>query len=209
MGLGLTWSAEAKRYVCDVLVRLGALRFGVFKLTSGRVSPYYIDLRLVPSYPEAFRRICDIYVRMIKEDVGLDSFDRIVGIPTAGIPFASVISFKLGKPFLYVRKQVKAHGRERMVEGVLTPGDRVLFIDDLVTTGRSILRAASIVRGEGGVVDKAVVLIDREEGGGEALAKSGVKLYSLLTIREAAGLLYEMGTLDREQYRTILKQVKR
>jgi len=204
----LDWRTEARKYVCDILVRLGALRFGVFKLTSGRMSPYYIDLRLIPSHPEAFRRITDIYIRMLEEDVGLEAFDRIAGIPTAGIPFASVIAFKLGKPFLYIRKGAKAHGRERRVEGVLNPGDKVMFVDDLITTGRSILKAASIVRSEGGVVDKALVLIDREEGGREALAKSGITLYSLLSITEAARLLYEMGILDEERYKTILKQVR-
>jgi len=207
--IGLSWKAEAKEYVCNILVRLGALKFGVFKLTSGKVSPYYIDLRLIPSHVEAFKKICDIYVQMLVEDIGLNSFDRIAGIPTAGIPFASVIAFRVEKPFLYVREEAKAHGMGRNIEGVLNSGDRVVLIDDLITTGRSILRAASIVRAEGGIVDRALVLIDREEGGREALAKSGIQLFSLLTIREASKILYQLGILDEEQYKTILKQVKR
>lgn len=207
--IGLSWKTEAKEYVCNILVRLGALKFGVFKLTSGKVSPYYIDLRLIPSHVEAFKKICDIYVRMVLEDIGLNSFDRIAGIPTAGIPFASVIAFRVEKPFLYVREEAKAHGTGRNIEGVLNSGDRVVFIDDLITTGKSILRAASIVRAEGGIVDRALVLIDREEGGREALAKSGIQLFSLLTIREASKILYQLGVLDEEQYKTILKQVKR
>lgn len=205
----LSWKTEAKEYVCNVLVRLGALKFGVFKLTSGKISPYYIDLRLIPSHVEAFKKISDIYVRMVEEDIGLDSFDRIAGIPTAGIPFASVIAFRIEKPFLYVREELKAHGTGRNIEGVLNSGDRVIFIDDLITTGKSILRAASIIKAEGGVVDKALVLIDREEGGREALAKSGIKLFNLLTITEASKILYQVGVLDEEQYKTILKQVRR
>ncbi|MBS7617664.1 orotate phosphoribosyltransferase [Candidatus Bathyarchaeota archaeon] len=204
----LSWRAEAKEYVCNVLVRLGALKFGVFKLTSGKISPYYIDLRLIPSHVEAFRKICDIYVRMVEEDIGLDSFDRIAGIPTAGIPFASVIAFRVEKPFLYVREEVKAHGTGRNIEGVLNSGDRVIVIDDLITTGKSILRAASMVEAEGGIVDKALVLMDREEGGRKALAKSGIRLFSLLTIKEASKILYQIGVLDEEHYKTILKQVK-
>lgn len=204
----MSWRAEAKEYVCNVLVRLGALKFGVFKLTSGKISPYYIDLRLIPSHVEAFKKICDIYVRIVKEDIGLDSFDRIAGIPTAGIPFASVVAFMVEKPFLYVREEAKAHGTGRNIEGVLNSGDRVIFIDDLITTGKSILRAASMVEAEGGIVDKAVVLIDRGEGGREALAKSGIKLFSLLTIKEASKILYQIGVLDEEHYKIILKQVK-
>lgn len=204
----MDWKIEAKEYVCNILVRLGALKFGVFKLTSGKISPYYIDLRLIPSHVEAFKKVSDIYVRMIEEDIGLDNFDRIAGIPTAGIPFASVIAYRIEKPFLYVREEAKAHGTGRNIEGVLNSGDRVIVIDDLITTGKSILRAASIIKAEGGVVDKALVLIDREEGGKEALANSGITLFSLLTISEVSKILYQLGVLDEEHYRTILKQIK-
>ena len=86
---------EMKEELCQILMRIGALKFGVFTLTSGKTSPYYIDLRIVPSFPEAFRRISDLYVRLITEDLGVTNFDRIAGIPTAGIPFASLIAYHL------------------------------------------------------------------------------------------------------------------
>lgn len=207
--IGLAWKDEARRYVCEVLARHGALQFGIFKLTSGKMSPYYVDLRIIPSFPKVFRRICEIYLELVKEDVGLDAFDRIAGIPTAGIPFASVIANQAEKPFLYIREEAKAHGRERSVEGILMPGERVLIIDDLITTGKSILKAARILRGEGAVVENALVLLDREEGGANALAKEGIRLSSLMSITEAARILYARSIISEENYRAILRQVKK
>ncbi|MEM3028319.1 MAG: orotate phosphoribosyltransferase [Candidatus Bathyarchaeia archaeon] len=205
----LAWKDEARRYVCEVLAKHGALQFGIFKLTSGKMSPYYVDLRIIPSFPKVFKRICEIYLDLAKETVGLDAFDRIAGIPTAGIPFASVIAYQAEKPFLYIREEAKPHGRERSIEGILMPGERVLIIDDLITTGKSILRAAKILRGEGAVVDNALVLLDREEGGSVALSKEGIRLRSLMSITEAAQILYDRGIISEENYRAILRQIKR
>jgi len=198
-----------KAELCRILVKIGALKFGTFKLTSGRTSPYYIDLRIVPSFPDAFQRICDLYLNVIKRDLKVNEFERIAGIPTAGIPFASVIAYRLGKPFLYVRTHVRLRGRERRVEGMVMPGDRVLLVDDLITTGRSLRISAAAVRAEGGVVTDAVVLLDREEGGRERLAKEDITLHYLLKVSEAADRLYEMGVITEDQLRTILKQVKK
>ncbi len=99
-------SQDKKDKMANILFKLDAVKFGVFKLTSGKASPYYIDLRVVPSFPDAFRQICDFYGESITREVGLKNFDRIAGIPLAGIPFASQIAYNLKKPFLYVRKGI-------------------------------------------------------------------------------------------------------
>ena len=198
-----------KAELCRILNKIGALEFGVFKLTTGRTSPYYIDLRIVPSFPDAFRRVCDLYLKLIRGDVGAESFDRIAGIPTAGTPFASFLAYQLKKPFLYTRPRKRLHGRERRVEGIVMPGDRVLLIDDLITTGRSLRRAAAAIRAEGGVVRDAVVLLDREEGGRERLGEDEVTLHSLLRASEAADKLYQIGAITEDQLKTIKKQVKK
>lgn len=200
---------QIKKEICQILTRIGALKFGVFTLTSGKTSPYYIDLRIVPSFPDAFQRVCDLYLNVIQKDLGIKGFDRVAGIPSAGIPFASVIAYHLSKPFLYVRPRMRLHGRERRIEGILMPGDRVLLIDDLITTGSSLRKSAAAIRAEGGVVTDGVVLLDREEGGGERLARDGVILHYLLRVSEAADRLYEMGVITEDQLRIILKQVKK
>jgi orotate phosphoribosyltransferase len=202
-------SEDLKVEICKILNRIGALKFGAFKLTSGKLSPYYIDLRIVPSFPDAFHEICDFYVDFIRCEVGAGDFERVAGIPVAGIPFAALIAYSLKKPFLYVRKGVRLHGRERRIEGVIAPGDRVLLIDDLITTGLSLRKAAKAIMGEGGIVADAVVLLDRLEGGKEKLAERGIKLHALLNITETAKTLHELGTIDEDQLKTIFKQVKK
>jgi len=195
--------------ICKILNQIGALHFGAFKLTSGKISPYYIDLRIVPSFTDAFQKICDFYVDFIKEEIGSKNFERIAGIPVAGIPFASLLAYHLKKPFLYIRKGVRLHGRQRRIEGILAPGDRILLVDDLITTGLSLKNAAKAITAEGGVVTDAVVLLDREEGGREKLRKNGIKLHALLNVSEIAKKLHEIGAIDEEQLKTILKQVKK
>jgi len=200
---------NTKLKLCRILSKIGAIKFGTFKLTSGKLSPYYIDLRVVPSFPDAFKEICDIYIQLIEKELGTDTFDRVAGITTAGIPFASVVAYKLGKPFLYVRKGIKRHGRERRVEGVITPGDKIIIVDDLITTGRTLKNAARAIRAEGGIVEDAVVLIDREEGGFEVLVKDGIKLHYFLKVSEVAKKLHEIGVLSDEELETILSQIEK
>jgi orotate phosphoribosyltransferase len=195
--------------ICKILNKIGALHFGAFKLTSGKISPYYIDLRIVPSFTDAFQKICEFYVDFTKNEIGSRNFERIAGIPVAGIPFASLIAYNLKKPLLYIRKGVRLHGRQRRIEGILAPGDRILLVDDLITTGISLRNAAKAIRAEGGVVTDAAVLLDREEGGREKLDKSGMKLHALLNISEIVKKLYDLEAIDEEQLKTILRQVKK
>jgi len=207
--LSKTEREKMKTDLCRILTKIGALKFGAFKLAGGKISPYYIDLRIVPSFPEAYQKVSDFYINLIKQDVGTDSFERVAGVPTAGMAFASVIAYHLKKPFLYSRQQTKAHGRGRRVEGIIMPGDRILLADDLVTSGQSLRKAASAIRAEGGVINDAVVLVDREEGGNENLAKDNINLHYLLKVSEAANKLYEIGTITEEEYKMITKQVKK
>ena len=198
-----------KDEMANILFKIDAIKFGVFKLSSGKASPYYIDLRVIPSFPDAFREICDLYADYITSQIGVKNFDRIAGVPFTGIIFASQVAYNLKKPFIYVRKGVRLHGRERRVEGLLSSGDRVLLIDDLVTTGLTLKKAAEAVRAEGGVVTDAVVFLDREEGEKQRLEKNGIRLHTLLKISEVAKTLNELGAIDEEDLKTILKQVKK
>ena len=200
---------DKKNRIANILHKIDAIKFGVYKLSTGKASPYYVDLRVVPSFPDAFREICDFYTETITNKIGLKNFDRIAAVPITGIPFASQVAYNLKKPLLYVRKGVKLHGRERRVEGVLFSGDRVLLVDDLVSTGVTLKHAAEAIRAEGGIVEQAVAFLDREEGGREKLAKNGIQLHTLLKISEVAKTLYEIGALDEESLKTITKQIKK
>ncbi|MGE5556827.1 MAG: orotate phosphoribosyltransferase [Methanocella sp.] len=203
----VTLDKQAK--TANILYKIDAIKFGVFQLSSGKQSPYYIDLRLIPSFPDAFREICDFYSQQITQEIGLNNFSRIAGVPIAGIPFASQIAYNLKKPFLYIRKDIKLHGRERRVEGILISGDKVLVIDDLLTTGLTLKNAVDAVRAEGGIVTDVMVFLDREEGGKQLLESNGVKVHTLLNVSEVAQTLYDVGAIDKDSLKTILKQVKK
>jgi len=204
------WSDVRAKLINDlgrILLKTGALQFGTFTLTSGKLSSYYIDLRIVPSFPGVFRKVISAYVEVFKHLVGLRNVDAVAGIPTAGLPYASAVAYELGKPLIYVRSEERLHGTLKMIEGAITLGWRVTILDDLITTGTSIMRAVDAVRREGGRVQEAVVLIDRREGGAENLKTIGVKLRALTTITELAELLYKMDLIDEGQREAIFKQV--
>src|SRR6266568_1574129 len=180
-----------------MLVRTGALQFGMFTLSGGRISPYYLDLRVIPSFPDAFHTCSELLAKSAKS---IEGIDKIGGIPTGGLPWASVLAHTLSKPLVYTRKDIKLHGREKTVEGILTPGERVLLIDDVITTGKNILTALQSIRGEGGVVEDALVLLDRQEGGEQHLMKDGVKLHSVTKISTVAQRLFDMDAITKEQF---------
>ena len=208
----LGWETEKERLkaeLCTLLTRIGALKFGTFTLSGGKLSTYYVDMRIVPSFPEAFKTVEEVYQNLADNDIGLDNFNRIAGIPTAGIPFASVLAYLLHKPFLYVRHEAKSHGRERRVEGILHPGDKVLVVDDLITSGGSLLNAVDAIVCEGGIVENALVLIDREEGGKEALKSKKIRLSSLATMSEVAQVLYSKEVITKHELSSILGQIKK
>jgi orotate phosphoribosyltransferase len=190
----------------EILLRTGSLKFGTFKLASGILSSYYVDLRLLPGDPEAFHRAINFYLAVVEPRLA-KRIQRLAGIPTAGIAYAAVLAFNLSKPFLYVRKETKEHGRERRIEGLLQPGDKVLVLDDVVTTGKNIIEAVEAIRAEGGVVEDAAVLLDRQQGGETNLRRIGVKLHAFTTMRRIADRLARLGTIDDAQLKEILGQI--
>jgi orotate phosphoribosyltransferase len=145
----------------------------------------------------------------VKAAKTIPTIDKIGGIPTGGLPWASVLAYSISKPLVYVRKEVKHHGREKMVEGMLAPGDKVLLVDDVITTGHNILNALQTLRAEGGVVDQALVLVDREEGGKEHLQNEGVTLHSVTRISELARRLLDLDAITRSQFEELTTQLKK
>jgi len=191
-----------------LLLRIGAIRFGEFTLSSRRKSPYYIDLRLAPSYPDVLDRIGDLYVGVVKNEIQPKwKIDRIAGVPTAGLPVATVVSQKLRIPLIYVRKEKKDYGLSKTVEGVVESNDNILLVDDLITTGHSTIQEAEILR-ETGNVKHVVVLVDREQGGPENLNHEELELHSLIKITDVFAYLKDLDAIPPKTYETVMNYVK-
>jgi len=191
-----------------LLIKNNAIKFGDYILTSGKKSPYYIDLRLTISSPITMDWIGNSLTRIILNEIGKDKIDKILGVPTAGVPFATVVSQKLGLPLIYYRQARKEHGVKKKVEGILERNDRVLVVDDLITTGESVIEAAEVVRDQGGVVNELVVLLDREQGGKERLRSSRIEPHVLFKISDAMAWLHSVGLIEDKIFETLRRYIE-
>ena len=191
-----------------LLIKNNAIKFGDYTLSSGKKSPYYIDLRQTISSPITMDWIANSLTRIILNEIGKDKIDRILGVPTAGVPFATVVSQKLGLPLIYYRQARKEHGVRKKIEGILERNDRVLVVDDLITTGESVIEAAEVVRDQGGVVNELVVLLDREQGGQQRLRSSRIEPHVLFRISDAMTWLHAVGLIEDKIYETLKRYIE-
>lgn len=153
-------------------------------------------------------RIGDLYVEVIKNEIQPKwKIDKIAGVPTAGLPVATVVSQKMRTPLIYVRKEQRAHGLGKSIEGVVNASDNVLLVDDLVTTGRSTIEDAGILRGSGNV-RHVVVLVDRQQGGLENLRREELELHRLIKIADVFANLRELNAIPLKTYGIVMKYVK-
>jgi orotate phosphoribosyltransferase len=191
-----------------LLIKNSAIKFGDYILASGKKSPYYIDLRQTISSPITMDWIGNALTRIVINEIGRDKIDKILGVPTAGVPFATVVSQKLAIPLIYYRQARKEHGVRKKIEGILDRNDRVLIIDDLITTGESVIESAEVVRDQGGVVNELVVLLDREQGGKERLRSSRIEPHVLFKISDAMEWLHTVGLIEDKIFDTVKKYIK-
>jgi len=207
----MVWEEEKlflMKQVGILLIKNNAIKFGDYILASGKKSPYYIDLRQTISSPNTMDWIANSLTRIVLNEIGKDKIDKILGVPTAGVPFATVVSQKLGIPLIYYRQARKEHGVRKKIEGILDRNDRVLVIDDLITTGESVIETAEVIRDQGGVVNELAVLLDREQGGQQRLRSSRIEPHILFKISGAMEWLHKVGLIEDKMYDLLVKYIE-
>jgi len=162
----------------SLLMECGAVQFGDFVLTSGRKSRYYVDVKKASTRPEILERIAGEMAALVGNE------ERLAGMELGAVPIVVALALQTGMPYLILRKGRREHGTGKMIEGEFIPGERVLIIEDVATTGGSIVRSAEILRGAGLIVERALVVVDREEGAVEALRREGIELRPLVRVSE-------------------------
>ncbi len=175
------------------------VKFGRFTLKSGIESPFYVDLRPLASDPRILKNLA---ARML-DIVPLDEFDLICGVPYAALPMATAMSLESYLPLIIKRKEAKAYGTKQLIEGLYQRGQNCLLVEDVITSGKSLLETIPEVEEVGLKVSDIVVVLDREQGGKELLEEKGYRVHTLFTITEVCQILKEEGALDEEQVQRI------
>jgi uridine monophosphate synthetase len=185
-----------KRLLEDVVLELfdiGAIQFGSFKLKTGRTSSYYIDLRRAISHPKLLSQMADLMWEKI-ESIDCNS---ICGVPYAAIALSTSMSINYNKPMLMIRKERKEHGTKHLIEGIFQKDDKVIIVEDVITSGSSLANTSRELIQEGLIVKNSVVFLDRQQGGCKHLASHNIQVHSVLTISEVFSILTRYGRINQ------------
>jgi orotate phosphoribosyltransferase len=185
-----------------------AIKFGDFTLSSGKKSSYYVDLRVVPSFPHQFRKMVKGLQTLISDQIGYDNFDCLASVPTGGLVIASAVAIETVKPLVYIRSQPKEHGTLKSIEGKIEKGAKILMVDDVATTGGSVSNAITLLKEAGAKITDVYVIVDRLEGADKLLQSQGVKIHSLTNILEITEILHKESLVSDQVLEKVKNQIK-
>lgn len=186
---------ESKKEFFLECYKLGIIKFGRFTLKSGIESPFYVDLRPLASDPKILKKLANYLLEMLP----LDNFDIICGVPYAALPMATAMSLQSYIPLIIKRKEAKAYGTKKLIEGIYEKGQNCLLVEDVITSGKSLVETIDEVENEGIKVSDIVVVLDRQQGGKEKLEAKGYKVHSLFNISEVVEMLREENHIDEAE----------
>lgn len=172
--------------------KLGIIKFGKFTLKSGIESPFYVDLRPLASDPNILKQLAHHLLKMLPSQ----EYDLICGVPYAALPMATAMSLQSDIPLIIKRKEAKSYGTKKLIEGIYEKGQNCLLVEDVITSGKSLLETIPEIVNEGITVTDIAVVLDREQGGKELLESRGYRVHTLFTISEACEILQEVGKLS-------------
>jgi uridine monophosphate synthetase len=187
------------------LYDLGAVQFGEFTLKSGEKSPVYLDLRLLISRPGTLRRVANTLMSFASKL----KFDRLAGIPMAGLPIAVALSLTMDRPLVYARPEIKSHGTGREIEGECKAGETILLIDDVISGGHSKAESIAVFEAAGLKIKDMLVVVDREMGGVQQMAERGYKVHPVLTLSEILTTLARLGRVKKKQHKEVMEWLEK
>jgi uridine monophosphate synthetase len=188
----------------DELYKIGCFKFGSFKLKSGMITPFYIDLRLIISYPDLLQKVAEALWQKMQPY----SFDRICGVPYNALPVATAISLAHHIPMLLKRKEPKDYGTKKQIEGLFQQGEQCAIVEDVIVSGKSILDTIEPIEENGVKVDHVFVIVDRQQGGKQLLEKQGLTVTPLLSVSEIFHHLRLKGKVSSHEVDMIKKFVE-
>jgi len=202
--------SDATTKVADALYNSGCLKFGTFKIKSGAISPYYIDLACLLSSPKELSNIADASEDEIKRIIYSNRIDKLASIELKGALILPIIACKLNLPCVVVRKEEKVYGITGRIAGAeIVKGESILFFDDVISEGLSKLEGIKPLEELGAHVKHVMVVVDREQGGRENLEKLGYKVHALARISETVDCLLKSKQISKEQADGVLNYIKK
>uniref|UniRef100_A0A340TBA6 Uridine 5'-monophosphate synthase n=1 Tax=Anopheles minimus TaxID=112268 RepID=A0A340TBA6_9DIPT len=190
------------------LFEINAFKFGDFKMKVGINSPVYFDLRVIVSHPDVMDELANLLQEFIVERKLNTSGTHLCGVPYTALPVATLISIKANQPMLIRRKEAKKYGTKKLIEGKFNAGDKCLIIEDVVTSGSSILDTVDDLRSEGLTVADAIVVVDREQGGSQNTEERGVRMHSLYTLSYLLQTMLEAKRIEESTVKAVAKYIE-